>query len=667
MQSRMFQFLKCDGASAVGSMVRLAFLMVIVSLSAPLAAETLRISLDGQLDADGLGVNSDYKNATFSGFFEIDLDNPKNDASSARFYDFTSWEIELVPAPPNPDDAPVIRFASDRETDDTGRILLERSSNLLNINIQEDNAPSSRRSLSVRFDPAFDFVSNTLFEELLTADNQSFTTEPAFVSGSLQFAVSQSPTSVLDSSLAISQSQDAATRYVDGIDGDDQGGGNGCAVLANPCATVQQGIDSAQAGDTIEIADAVYTETLTVDKALSMRGQSRAGTIIQAAPDRGTAGNRVISVVDDTAFELRDATVRHGRAGVSTGSSGNGGGMECLGGDLLLERVTFTDNDAEGLGAGLRSGDNVVVMIDVIFSENGNGATSNGGGAYLGENSVVTDVTLNDVVFENNLAAAGGGLELFNVQATIGGVFFVGNTSSGEGGGLFYEGSNSVVSSLDMSNTVFVGNNAGDSGGGMHTSTNDTPYELVNGLFSGNLADLGGGIYNQAGLEAGQRVLTNVTMSGNRATLRGGGIDRPFDMTLRNTIIWNNQDSSGTGTPEATVDDFFANSVIEVSNSLLQGYSANEFPNSSNNLDGTDPANNPLFRDAVNPGGAPSLAGNLRLQQDSPVRDQGNNTFVAGIDTDLDGAARIFGGTVDLGPYEGTDLIFADGFEDSPL
>jgi len=53
------------------------------------------------------------------------------------------------------------------------------------------------------------------------------------------------------------------------------------------------------------------------------------------------------------------------------------------------------------------------------------------------------------------------------------------------------------------------------------------------------------------------------------------------------------------------------------------------------------------------------------LQQDSPVRDQGNNIFVAGIDTDLDGAARIFGGTVDLGPYEGTDLIFADGFEDS--
>ena len=47
------------------------------------------------------------------------------------------------------------------------------------------------------------------------------------------------------------------------------------------------------------------------------------------------------------------------------------------------------------------------------------------------------------------------------------------------------------------------------------------------------------------------------------------------------------------------------------------------------------------------------------------MRDQGNNTFVTGIATDLDGEARIFGGIVDLGPYEGTDLIFSDGFEDS--
>jgi len=458
------------------------------------------------------------------------------------------------------------------------------------------------------------------------------------------------------------QSAEAVSRFVDGNSGSDSG--NNCTGAATPCSTIARAITVAQAGDTIEIANATYTEMLVVDKALAMRGQSRAGTIIQAAADRGTASDRVINVDDDTDFELSDATIRHGRAGVGTSDGDNGGGLECLGGDLLLERVTFSANDAEGLGAGLRSGGNVVVMTDVTFSENGDSATSNGGGAFLGDNFVVTDATLANVVFENNTANNGGGLRLANAQALLSGVAFIGNSTEDNGGGLVYEGSNSVVSSLELRNVAFVGNSAGVGGGGMFSVTNDTPYSMVNVLFSGNAANLGGALFNQAGLDGGSRVLTNVTMSGNRAELRGGAIAQPREMIFRNTVIWNNSDPSGTGTAEATMDDFFSDDVIEVSNSLLQGYPANEFPG-SNNLDGTDPGNNPLFREAVNPNGAPSPAGNLRLQLESPVRDQGNNSFVAGIDTDLDGEARIFDGIVDLGPYEGTDVLFADGFEDS--
>ncbi len=44
---------------------------------------------------------------------------------------------------------------------------------------------------------------------------------------------------------------------------------------------------------------------------------------------------------------------------------------------------------------------------------------------------------------------------------------------------------------------------------------------------------------------------------------------------------------------------------------------------------------------------------------------QGDNSFITGVSTDLDGFARIIDGTVDLGPYEfGSDLfIFRDRFE----
>jgi len=451
------------------------------------------------------------------------------------------------------------------------------------------------------------------------------------------------------------QSAEAVDRFVDGNSGSDSG--NSCTDAGSPCASVSQAIDVAVGGDTIRIANAVYTESLQVDKALALRGESRAGTIIQAAAARGQASDRTISVDEDVAVELSDLTIRHGNTDL------NGGGLRSIGGDLLIERVIFVDNDAEGSGAGLRSGENIVVMNDVLFRDN-SGRT--GGGAGLGVNFNPTDVTLTNVTFENNTAqVSGGGLSLFNAETQASDVAFIGNVSDDNGGGLSYIGSNSVDSTLALTNAVFIGNEATDFGGGMYTQTDDTPFTIINALFSGNLAEFGGGLYNQAGLDEGNRILINVTMSGNRASRRGGGIDRPVGgMIFRNTIIWNNQDESGIGTAEATMDDFFSSSIIEVSNSLLQGYLAGEFPG-SDNLDGSNSGNNPLFRDAVNPGGAPSLAGNLRLQQDSPLRDQGNNSFVAGVDTDLDGEARIFGGTVDLGPYEGTDLIFADGFEDS--
>jgi hypothetical protein len=55
--------------------------------------------------------------------------------------------------------------------------------------------------------------------------------------------------------------------------------------------------------------------------------------------------------------------------------------------------------------------------------------------------------------------------------------------------------------------------------------------------------------------------------------------------------------------------------------------------------------------------------GDFHPLPNSPVRDAGNTALVADIDFDLDGAARVLGPEVDIGVFELSDRIFADGFD----
>ena len=71
----------------------------------------------------------------------------------------------------------------------------------------------------------------------------------------------------------------------------------------------------------------------------------------------------------------------------------------------------------------------------------------------------------------------------------------------------------------------------------------------------------------------------------------------------------------------------------------------------SHNLVGVDP----IF---VNPAGF-----NFKLSAGSPAENAGTNSPPAGLgDADCDGAVRVIAGTVDMGAYEGIDVLFSDGF-----
>jgi predicted outer membrane repeat protein len=218
---------------------------------------------------------------------------------------------------------------------------------------------------------------------------------------------------------------------------------------------------------------------------------------------------------------------------------------------------------------------------------------------------------------------------------------------------------NLTNSSPTLTNVIFAGNQADTSGGGVFNFGGSSPT-LTNVIFSGNSAvEDGGGMYNN---NSSSPILTGVTFSGNRAQSDGGAIYNESDSnaTIQNSILWNNQDSSGTGTATSSLVNNPSTPVIRYS--LVQGCNPGGAWTSSC---GTDAGNNladvdPLLVAPVNPASAPTTGGNLRLQTISPAVNAGDNALIpGGVTTDLAGNARIQQGTVDLGAYE-VHPIFVD-------
>jgi hypothetical protein len=225
------------------------------------------------------------------------------------------------------------------------------------------------------------------------------------------------------------------------------------------------------------------------------------------------------------------------------------------------------------------------------------------------------------------------------------------------GGGVFCNSSNSIVS-----NCVIVGNSAADAGGGVGNGT------INDSVIMANSSDTGGGVCsddivttlnnclvvsNYASDEGGGVFacrMNNCLITGNIAGFRGGGaVDIGYlQDTWNNCTIVGNSATYGGGAVNGTLN----NCIVYYNNGTNSNYYAPApFPPIILNYCCTTPlpsgpgniTNEPAF---VNLAG-----GDFHLQSSSPCINSGNNAFVS-ITNDLDGNARIAGGTVDIGAYE---------------
>lgn len=173
------------------------------------------------------------------------------------------------------------------------------------------------------------------------------------------------------------------------------------------------------------------------------------------------------------------------------------GGAVYSKGSVFVERSTFSENSAVGLGGGIFSNTGSLIVSEAVFINNVSNFVGGGIAVLTSTNLVVVSVT-----FEGNSAVYRGG-----------GIYAVSNTPT-------------------LSNITFVRNHAGDGGGGLMMVGG--LYNLVNVTFSENTATAtGGGIR----LDTGTVNLTNVTFYQNSAAVSGAIFGDSGHLNMKNVVF----------------------------------------------------------------------------------------------------------------------------------
>lgn len=354
---------------------------------------------------------------------------------------------------------------------------------------------------------------------------------------------------------------------------------NDCSNSSSPCATIAHAINEASSGDVINIAAGAYTQSqsggLVIDKSITLLGEDRETTFIQAHAQPNQAGHRTITIEQfPIDVIIADVTIRHGVAS-GAGVPGRGGGLYYIfdpvnPGSLDINNAKFINNSARVGGGMFVTSEGAPELSTIIFQDNS--ATERGGGIYLYTNS---EATINNVVFNGNSAGISGGGVYSNASnstfiycnftsnyaatgcsgiafqngsaGTFTGGGFLNHQTAGVGGAVCVDG----ASNPEFSNVEFTNNESlGGRGGAVHIVNNSNPsfsgVQFSNNQVSGNQSgDGGGAAYIGAG---SQPVFLNTTFSGNTAPVSdGGGIYATDSRIFIESVSFNNNQAVSGG------------------------------------------------------------------------------------------------------------------------
>ena len=245
-------------------------------------------------------------------------------------------------------------------------------------------------------------------------------------------------------------------------------------------------INNAPDGGTVNIPAGTYSETLMVDKNLTLIGASASSTILQPAG----VNQRVINVTSG-----HNLTVEHLRVTGGYLSAESGGGIYLAGGNLILNTVTVDLNQGVYGGGIFQAGASGTVTVNnSVISDNS--AIIHGGGLYTAGSATLTNTTL----AYNTAGNHGGGLHVNSGTASLTGGAVYGNRAlNGNGGGVNVNDGLTVVGTNFYDNTAAGTDGNVGSGGAVSQWNADKTVSISGATFNANLASLNGGaVYIQS-------------------------------------------------------------------------------------------------------------------------------------------------------------------------
>ena len=341
----------------------------------------------------------------------------------------------------------------------------------------------------------------------------------------------------------------SAQDYCVATNGNDSWAGTSWAA---PFLTIQKGIDSATAGQTVAVSNGTYvlTTQLLLNKGITLQGFGGASNTVIDANLTG----RVLAITDSAAV-MDGFTLKNGKSATAL----NGTGVSMTGGTLRNCTVSTCTNTAtsgtiQGVGIYMTGG--TVDTCNVTMNYCARGIPINGGGIYMvGSSCLVT----NCLIANNSIG--------FGQQYP-----------SSRGGGVFCSGG-MLFSSVVTNNYVQQGRNNGGGGGVYVTGAGIASNCTIAANFADSVDcyNTGGGVYVDWGTVV-DCVVSNNHTAGFQVTYGGGVFMTGTSRVERCTITGNYQGNYygsctkyGAGLCMTGVSNCLATNCVIVSNSARAG------------------------------------------------------------------------------------------------